>query len=93
MCITGRSYARSRQLTVLPTVRFSPATSVEFIAAANSAAISAAHVWRQLAHAHVITVRLLTITRQPSEWHFGHSIGRGLFVLGTATSSDLDGAV
>jgi hypothetical protein len=29
------SYALSRQPTVLPTVRFSPATSVEFIAAAN----------------------------------------------------------
>jgi hypothetical protein len=29
------SYARSRQLTTLPTVRFSPATTVSFTAAAN----------------------------------------------------------
>jgi hypothetical protein len=32
----AESYARSRQPTLLPTVRFSPATTVEFTPAANS---------------------------------------------------------
>lgn len=34
--------------------------------------MSVAHVWRQLSQVHVITVRLFTMSKQPSCWHFGH---------------------
>jgi hypothetical protein len=48
----------------------------------GNASSGIAHVWPQLAHWHVMTVRLFTTSVQPLYWHLGQVIGSGQPVFG-----------
>lgn len=50
----------------------------------GKASSAIAHVWPQLAHWQVMTLRLFTTSVQPLYWHLGQMIGSGQPVFGTA---------